>query len=187
MNHCLWTRPNNSKKTQKWAPCPRLSLACGTAAKSAMATQAWPWHPTSAILGLKWTCLVVCAMLLGCSSKPTMIAVQGEVSFDGQSVERGQIDFVPIEKTPGGSAVGTIANGRYEIAAKNGLQPAGVYSVRIVALRKTGVKAPNRFDPQGPPAELEENYIPANYNSASTLKIRVADPKKVDFQLRNNR
>jgi hypothetical protein len=133
----------------------------------------------------RWMCLLTLA-IVGCSSRPATVALRGEVTCDGQPVENGQIDFVPIENTPGASAVATIANGRYEIVAKGGLRPDGTYSVRIVAYRKTGVMEPNRFDRAGPPIERQVNYIPAAYNSESTLMLRVAevpDENKVDFQL----
>jgi len=129
---------------------------------------------------------VVTVSLGGCRAKPQAITVCGEVQFDGKPVERGTIDFLPVDGTHGPSAGGQIVNGRYQLSEKDGLVLNGVYSVRIVALRKTGVKTPNRLDPNGPPMELERNFIPAKYNSESTLKIRVADvadPTKVDFQL----
>ena len=45
---------------------------------------------------------------------------------------------------------------------------------------------PNRIDRGGPPAPIAENFIPAIYNSQSTLELRIADlpdKKKVGFQL----
>jgi hypothetical protein len=117
--------------------------------------------------------------------------VQGEVSFAGHAVEKGRIEFMPIEETKGPLTVASIVNGRYMVSGdKWGLLPDGVYQVRITAMRKTGRRvAPLAGMPKmsGPPPEVEENYIPATYNAQSTLKLRVADvpdKNKVDFQLR---
>lgn len=122
----------------------------------------------------------------GCSSRPAAMGLGGEVSYEGRAVEKGRIDFEPVDNTAGPSAGATIAHGRYDVPAKWGLLPDGVYLVRITAFRKTGKTEPNRIDPRGPRVEVEENFIPAVYNNQSTLKVRVSDlpsKDKVDFRL----
>lgn len=130
-------------------------------------------------------------LLTGCNEGRDTVAVKGAVSFDGRAIEKGSIDFIPIEGTAGPAAMSAIAGGRYEIAANHGLSAVGTYQVRIVGMRKTGqtTRAPARMLPDGaqPLVEIEENFIPPTYNSESTLKVRVSDlPDKnmVDFQLR---
>jgi hypothetical protein len=132
-------------------------------------------------------CLVCTALSVGCSSARRTVGIQGEVNFDDRRIERGRIDFVPVEGTPGPSAVASIVNGRYDVPARWGLLPDGVYLVRITAFRKTGKMEPNRIDRHGPPVEVEENFIPAIYSNQSTMKVRVAgmpDKSNVDFHLR---
>lgn len=136
------------------------------------------------------TCVIVLLCLCaGCDSRPKTVGLQGEASFDGHAIERGTIDFVPVDGTAGGSAGAPIAKGRYEISAKAGLFPDGTYLVRIIGLRKTGktAMAPNRLMPKGSLlVELDENFIPPIYNIDTTLKVRVADlpdKNKVNFQL----
>jgi hypothetical protein len=135
----------------------------------------------------RFACYVALAVSCpGCNSRPTSLALQGEVSYEGQAVQRGSIEFIPVEQTPGASAVAPIADGRYALQPKWGLLPNGVYRVQITAFRKTGRKEPNRFERGGPPIEIEENFIPPAYNAQSTLKVRVADlpdKNKADFQL----
>jgi hypothetical protein len=123
----------------------------------------------------------------GCNSRPSTVAIQGEVTYDGRVVEQGTIDFVPVGGTSGPSAVAPIKDGHYALEPKWGLRSDGVYQVRITAFRKTGRKEPNRIDRRGPPVEVTENFIPPTYNTQSTLNVRVAElhgENRADFQLR---
>ena len=140
-----------------------------------------------------WPLAGVMAILLsfGChaSARKTTV-IQGEVSFAGHAVEKGKIEFIPIEGTKGPSTIAEIVNGKYATPdGKWGLLPDGVYQVCITAVRKTGrreIMPANMPKIVGPPPEQEENFIPANYNTQSTLKLNVAgvpDKNKVDFQL----
>ena len=108
------------------------------------------------------------------------------MSFDGRPVEKGKIDFLPVDGTSGGAVSASILNGRYEFPPETGLLPTGAYAVRIIGLRKTGKTEPNRIERGGPPIEVEENFIPPTYNINSTLKVRVSelpDKNKVDFHI----
>jgi hypothetical protein len=136
--------------------------------------------------------LILILTIFGCrSSSRETVVVQGEVTFAGKPVEKGTIEFRPIEGTNGPLTTCSIVNGKYTVPGdKWGLLPTGVYEVRILGMRKTGrlvkLKLPMPKD-SGPPPEEEENYIPAAYNAQTTLKLRVADVPdrtKVDFQLR---
>ena len=125
--------------------------------------------------------------VVGCNRGPATTALSGEVRFEGQAVEDGTIDFFPVDGTLGPSAAATIAQGRYALPAKGGVRVDGTYLVRIVGLRNSGRKVRNeRYQPNGPPLEEKENFIPAIYNSESTMKVRVSelpDKNKADFQL----
>jgi hypothetical protein len=131
-------------------------------------------------------CLAILLPCIGCHARPATVALQGEVSFDGRPIERGRLDFVPVDGTPGGTVSAGIVRGRYEFLPKTGLLPAGVYTVRIFGFRKTGRTEPNRVQRGSPPIEVEENFLPPACNVNSTLKVRVVDlpdKNKVDFQL----
>jgi hypothetical protein len=109
---------------------------------------------------------------LGCDSKE--IHIGGNVTFNGTPIEEGTIEFIPIEGTAGPSTGAAIKKGRYDCSKDTGLVRGGRYQVRISALAKTGKTTPNIFQPGGPPLELSENYIPAAYNSNSTLTAVLA-------------
>jgi len=139
-------------------------------------------HTTRQLL-VNTTGLIAAAigLCLGCSSGDT---IEGNVTFDGQPVERGSITFEPASGT-GPSAGGTVQNGRYEI------DMAGVISgemiVRISAVRSTGKKI--AAGPPEPPGTLVDEvrpFIPAAYNEQSTLKAEVKPGKVVqDFTLKS--
>jgi len=125
--------------------------------------------------------LAVFGMCLGCSGSGNTI--EGNVTYDGQPVERGSITFEPASGT-GPSAGGAIQNGRYEIVAE-GVTP-GEMIVRISAVRSTGKKI--EAGPPEPPGTLVDEvrpFIPAAYNERSTLKAQVKPGKVIqDFALK---
>src|SRR5438876_9410259 len=107
--------------------------------------------------------LVVAAlgMCLGCSGN--LATVEGNVTFDGQPVEKGSIIFEPADGV-GPVAGGTIENGKYRLNWEEGLVP-GKMIVRISAVRPTGRKI--KAGPPGPPGKMGDEvrpYFPAIYN-----------------------
>jgi hypothetical protein len=129
---------------------------------------------------------VLTILATGCNSGPRLSRLYGEVSYQGKPIEKGTIEFVPIDGTQGPSTGGPIVNGRYEVLAAHGAREGGVYQVQITALKKTGKTIANIMDANGPPMELEDNFIPPKYNRESTLKVTVtpeAAGKAINFEL----
>lgn len=124
--------------------------------------------------------------IVGCNSDSRTMHISGIVSFQDKPIEKGTIEFIPTDGTPGPSTGGPIKDGRYDVAAVHGPREAGTYQVRITAMKKTGKTMANIMVSGGPRLELEENYIPSKYNRESTLKITVtaeAASKGIDFAL----
>ena len=136
--------------------------------------------PTLACVGKLSIALLVIPLLAslsasGCSKpgRPGYSTVTGRVTFDGQPLANGFVQFVPIgSKTPPES--GRIANGLYRLESK-----AGKVSVHILSTRLTG-----KMDPVMGTA-IEEMFIPERYNSKSELKADVGADKAnaIDFSL----
>ena len=126
--------------------------------------------------------LLALTAVTGCHSGPKTMPVAGEVTFDDQPVQKGTIQFIPVDETPGRATGATITDGRYRITKEGGPLAGGTYAVRIVALRKTGKKIPDLMGPPGTMMEVEENYIPAAYNSRTTLKVVISE-SPLDFRL----
>jgi len=122
--------------------------------------------------------------LAGCGGHK--VHVWGEVSYDGKPVASGTIEFVPVDGTRGPSTGGMIVDGRYDVPAKVGPLPGGVYQVEIRAMRPTGETMPDPMNPNGPPIERKENYIPDVYNTRTTLKVTISSSSaenQHDFRL----
>jgi hypothetical protein len=136
---------------------------------------------------LRWlVTLGVVLTLTACGSKNAPVRVWGDVTFDGEKVETGTIEFNPIDGTKGPQTGRTIEAGRYDVPAGVGPLAGGTYLVRITATAKTGKTTPNPAAPAGPPVELLKMYIPAEYNAKSTLKVTIspqASANKFDFPL----
>jgi hypothetical protein len=123
---------------------------------------------TSLLLALL---LLVCG---GCNSGPRLEHVGGTVSCDGQPVENGTLELIPIADTDGPSMGSAIVNGRFDVPAKKGARSGGTYKVVITALRPSSKTVPNIFDPSGKPLALGEQFIPPRYNTQSELTIVIS-------------
>ena len=111
----------------------------------------------------------------GCSKpgRPGYQTVTGRVTFDGQPLENGFVQFVPVDSKTSPES-GRIAKGLYRMESKG-----GKVSVHILSTRLTG-----KMDPVMGTA-IEEMFIPERYNSKSELKAEVAADKAnaIDFDL----
>jgi hypothetical protein len=114
-------------------------------------------------------------LLVGCGSgEPSTYRVSGTVSWQGRAVEDGDIIFTPKD---GGAAprAGKIAAGSYELRAAS-----GQHRVEIFATRESGQPDPVMN------AKPRDQYIPAQYNSQSTLSaaVQAGDANQIHFDLK---
>lgn len=115
------------------------------------------------LLPLLWACA-------GCGDG--RVTVRGEVTFDGQPVEKGVIAFEPADGA-GPMAGGEIRDGKYVLSGDSAVTP-GEKIVRITGVRKTGRKVEaGPPEPPGTMVEELERYIPRQYNSQTTLTCEV--------------
>lgn len=113
------------------------------------------------------TVVVGAFVVLGCSSQPATIHLHGEVTVDGQPVDRGNVSFIP-ESPQQGSAFSTeIRDGRYEADV-----PAGPLRVYFQATRETG----RMIDVFGKPQPETENIIPGRYQGGLRIDASTSDP-----------
>jgi len=121
---------------------------------------------------------------LGCSSGLHRAAVSGKILVDKQPLERGMINFFPVEGTPGPSAGAEIKNGEYHIPRKAGVV-VGKNRVEIKGFRKTGRKMPDpmAFGTKTMADEIVQ-IVPPEYSSQSTLTRDIKEgDNTLDFDL----
>lgn len=123
--------------------------------------------------------LVLAALFLtvGCGARDGLTSVTGQVTFDGKPVEEGRILFRK-KGEPGRAFSGPITNGSYSLRCD-----PGEMLVEITASRPI----PGKFDTSnGTPEPVGEMYIPARYNSATTLTADVSSSKRTfPFELKS--
>ncbi len=120
--------------------------------------------------------------LAGCGSEdtgPELYTVKGTVTFDGSPGDEGRIQFRHTEGDQKAYSA-DIKAGSYTIQTETGNA-----SVEITASRPTG-----EFDtsnPDDPPQPIGEMYIPAQYNSETTLTadIKPSADNSIPFDLKS--
>lgn len=123
-------------------------------------------------------CFAVCLLFFtGCgggSDAPTTVKVEGTVTFDGEPLSEGSIVFDPTDGK-GGSSAGGIQNGTFTFDSQLGQK-----KVLISASRDTGKK--DQYD-----EPITESYIPAKYNSQTTLTadVKADGENKFSFELKS--
>ncbi|MFO7905620.1 MAG: hypothetical protein ACQESR_05460 [Planctomycetota bacterium] len=129
---------------------------------------AWNW-----ILAFGVMCV------LGCGPQKEEYKVTGEVTVDGEPVDRGSISFVPEDGT-GATGGGIIEDGKYEA-----MVPPGDKIVKVSGFRVTGQGA---ADPDLNPDQKVDLTAPMTgkqYNSDETpLRATIeGDAEGLDFDL----
>ena len=122
--------------------------------------------------------VLLIAVIVGCSSKPSGGTVKGTVTLDGQPLAAGQILFVAADQNAQ-AAEATITAGQFEA-----LVPPGEKRVEIRAPKVTGKK--KMYDtPESPTVDVVAELLPAKYNVNSELKLTVdgsVQEQKFDLQ-----
>jgi hypothetical protein len=111
-------------------------------------------------------------MLLGCARGPSTAEVWGDVSFEGEAIAEGTIEFIPIEGTAGPSVGSVIRAGAYRVPAEIGPVVGGVYRVELRAVRETGRPAPKHPSGKGIPERAL--IFPPEYNINSRLRVKIS-------------
>jgi len=128
------------------------------------------------IRATKLLIIVLLLGLVGCSKgrpEPKRFPATGTVTLDGKPLKEGKISFVNVQA--GMNDTGDIKDGKFEVQAQ-----AGEKKVEISAIRTL---PPKPDDPMK--STIQEETIPATYNTKSTLKATVteAGPNEFKFEV----
>jgi hypothetical protein len=117
-----------------------------------------------------------CLLVLGCGGKEGTSTVSGKVTYQGQPVTDGLINFVTNGGRPLGGSIG--ADGTYSTQL-----PPGEYKVRIDTPPEfpAGYKEGDPL-PKLPPRQVPEKY--ANFNSSGlTATVKGDGSQTIDFAI----
>ncbi|MBN9119012.1 MAG: carboxypeptidase regulatory-like domain-containing protein [Planctomycetes bacterium] len=109
------------------------------------------------------------AAAAGCDSGSKLCPVSGTITYKGQPLDSGSVTFLFINP-PGPAGGALVTNGKFKIAAPNGLEP-GTYRVQISSPKGPGERTPEQIA-AGASTPAKER-IPPNYNTQSTLTVEV--------------
>ena len=119
----------------------------------------------------------------GCGGEIGIIKhpLNGNVSLDGNPLERGTIFFDPLPGMKCDPATGAILNGAYRVELS-----VGQYLVKINGTKKTGNKMQKAMAPKGEMVDEEVEAVGAAYNSKTNLKQSiVVGENKGDFAVKS--
>ena len=137
-------------------------------------------------LGTPFSLLGLCLALLvaGCGKgDANRGAIHGQVKLNGRPLERGSILLASLDGVQRIVTGAEIVDGEYRLTRANG-PGVGWNRVEIRALRKTGKMVPKPYAPHGTMVEESVEAIPAQFNSASTLKVEVkAGDNSANFEV----
>lgn len=131
-------------------------------------------HPRCLLVSL----VAGCAVLAGCGAPDR---ATGTVVFDGRPVETGVIVFQPLRRSA--AAQGSlIEGGKYVVECG-----AGPHRVEIRGTRPMDESRVPRTMPRLGGAPINEDSIPAAFNTESTLEVEVkaGGPNVFDFDLKS--
>jgi hypothetical protein len=114
-------------------------------------------------------------------------SVSGTVTFDGQPLQRGTIEFQPASQTEGALATGAVTDGRFEIPRGEGPTP-GNYGVAIYnagdappPLAPGELPGPPKFNTKHRAADVPPRY---NTQSELTAEVKAGGPNRYTFDLK---
>jgi hypothetical protein len=105
-------------------------------------------------------CLGLALLTVGCA-EPEYIDVTGLVTYQGKPVPKGEVTFMPHDKSIA-DAAGMLNDGSFKLRTK-----PGKMKVSIEAVRPSG-----KFDAERK-FEIDELYLPERYNEQSELEVEV--------------
>jgi hypothetical protein len=117
-----------------------------------------PLSPRPAIACL----LLLGAVCLGCSDDKTT-RLSGTITLDGTPLEKGKIRFDPVDGNAP-TAETLVADGKYSVITRPGKK-----NVIINGMKKVGERRYHEEDPTSPIVDVNEETVPARYNTASEL------------------
>lgn len=120
--------------------------------------------------------LLVCASMAGCGKSESGTKVRGKITYNGQPVTTGLINFLAAGSRPMGGAIQ--ADGTYEFTL-----PAGEYQVRVDAPGQLQ-PAPAGQEPVMGPRAAPEKFASFASSGLTASVVAQGEPQTIDFDLK---
>lgn len=124
--------------------------------------------------------LLSCGMiscLAGCGSRDGLIEIRGEVTYDGRTVEKGMIAFMPADGL-GPTAAAVIKDGQYAMKTRPGTKLVRIEGFKVIGQQHY------QGNPSNPLVDIQEPIIPERYNAKSELTREITPAVSTyDFSL----
>lgn len=116
------------------------------------------------------------SLLVGCGPADRLY-VDGEVSFDGEPIEYGHVQFSPIGGTEAPTGGAEIKDGKYEIDSVRGLYK-GSYRVEIQAWKRDGKRSEDPVTGEFTEGGDLKAILPKKFNEDSEMTVEVESGKQ---------
>jgi hypothetical protein len=138
--------------------------------------QRWCVSPTLQ-LAVWLGCVLLTAFFTGCSRGdrgPERVVVSGIVTYKGQPIPDGAIQFAPSATSAAPMSGALIADGKYKVDAHGGV-PVGTHKIRIEAFRQVKVtRKPGQFAPPNMSEKsVTQQYLPKKHNAETQLEMTI--------------
>lgn len=121
-------------------------------------------------------------ILVGCNDSGRL-SLNGTVTFDGEPVEKGYVQFSPLPGTTGPTAGADVQDGAYEVASVRGLFE-GSYRVDVQAWVRSGKVSIDPVTGEKTVGGDLKQILPSRYNKDSELTIDISGGQRTfDFNL----
>lgn len=119
-----------------------------------------------------WALALIIVVASGCSDDNPLgrRAIQGNVTFRGQPLKHGSIQFSPVDLQHGVGSGAVVTDGSFQIPEAQGLPP-GKYQVIISAGEATSAGPSD--EPPGASGKLAVELIPAEWNVDPTHSVEI--------------
>lgn len=115
----------------------------------------------------------------GCGSSNGLTAVSGTVIYEGQPVQKGSINFLPVNGN-GPTAAAVVTDGKYSVKAAPGKKRIQIERFIVIGQRRY-----NTDDPKSPMIDIQEQTLPARYNTKTELTCEITPSVRTyDFTLK---
>lgn len=145
-----------------------------------------PNSPSSRLMPTHWHALwlsVTFLTLVGCSDNPLgRMPISGRITFDGQPLDVGTIDFRPPQGTKGVGSGAAVRAGIYQIEEKRGLPP-GKYEVRIFSSKEDTSPLPEGVAPGGMRPGVERLPPKVNLKTELVAEVTADGPNEFVFDI----